>query len=193
MSKENLEHLGAIADALHNLWDAAEAQHRNAQVQQSAAADAIRQMQTASGSIQVVARSLKGELVKEVREALSNASLEAARMIAQKFTEANQLADEATTAYRSAVKWSAWRVFLISALMFAFVVGAVVFVLTRSIPSYQEIEQLRVEKALMEENILALEKRGGRAKLALCEENRTCIRVLNKTNGQGYWAIIEGY
>lgn len=193
MSKENLEHLGAIADALHNLWDAAEAQHRNAQDQQTAATDAIRQMQTATGSVQVAARSLKGELAKEVREALTDASTEAARLIAQKFTEANQLADEAATTYRSVVKWSAWRVFLISAVMFAFVVGAVVFVVTRSIPSYDEIERLRAEKALMEKNIITLEKRGGRAKLAICEENRTCIRVLNKTGSQGYWAIIEGY
>ena len=193
MSKENLEHLGSIADALHNLWDAAEAQHRSAKDQQTIAAAAIRQMQTTTGSVQEVAISLRGELAKEVREALTEASAEAAQLIAHKFVEANELADKAARTYRSAVKWSAWRVYVLAAVMFALVAGAAVFVLMRSIPTYEEIVRLRQEKASLEGTISLLEKRGGRAKLAKCEENRPCVRVIDKASGQNYWAIIYGY
>jgi len=132
-------------------------------------------------------------LAKEVRGALTDASTDAARLIAQEFVDANRLAAEAATKYQLAVKWSAWRVFALSAFMFALLAGAVVFVLMRSIPSHEEITQLRTEKALLEKNIHVLEKYGARATVASCEESRPCIRVLDKTTGKDYWAIIYGY
>lgn len=188
MSDVNLKDFGRICDALGRIVEAAE-------LQQETADRSIQSMIAATESLNLNAHLLKGQLAGEVQNSLQSASAEAARILASKFVEANQLADEAAACYRHSVRWAAWKV-LLSAIVISIALAAGgLFVLQRSFPSYQKMEALRAEHAELTKTVAELEGRGGRAKIAKCEVPakgpRPCIKIDEQAGrfGDGFWVV----
>lgn len=195
MEKKHLEHFGAIGDALHNLWDAAETQYQMALEQQQAAQAAINGVAAATKALNDTARTLKGQLVDELHNAMDGAAEQAAQLLTAKFKEANQQADRAAATYKSAASWTTFKVFGFTTVIGGLVICAGVFMLTRSIPNYEEIKALRAEKAQLTSTIAALEKRGGRAVIDNCQKPdgtiHVCARVIGFT-GEEWLLPIAG-
>lgn len=80
----------------------------------------------------------------------------------------------------------------------AFVMSAGgVYILLRSIPSHDEIQGLREEKAQLLNTIHVLEQKGGRATVNACldanKNQRLCINVVDDRTGKKYHMVIDGY
>lgn len=197
MNRQYLEQFGAIGDALNNLWNAAEAQHVAAQEQQRTAQAAVVGVNAATKALNDTARSLKGQLTDELRHAMEGAAADAARLLAERFAEANSHAARAALTYKSAASWTTFKVFLFTVVIGALVVGAGVFILLRSVPNAEEIDALRAEKAQLVRTVSALEKRGGRAVVSRCQTQdhveRLCVQVVDLTTGARVSMVIAGY
>lgn len=191
MKKDDLKQLGAVGDALHNLWDAAAEQQKTVAQQQLTANLAIDGINTATSSINQAAKSLKGQLATEVQDALKDASTKAAELLTKKFTEANEQANLAAANYRSAVKWASWRVFGIAIGLGLAITAGGSYVL------HEEIQMLRDERAQLLRTVNVLEQRGGRATVTSCADQsysqRMCVHVVDDRTRQKYWMIIDGY
>lgn len=197
MNRQYLEQFGAIGDALNNLWNAAEAQHAAAQEQQRTAQAAVTGVNAATKALNDTARSLKGQLTDELRHAMDGAAANAARLLTEKFAEANNQAQRAALTYKSAASWTTFKVFLFTVVIGALAVGAGVLILLRSVPNAEEIEALRAEKAQLVRTISTLEKRGGRAVVSRCQTpdhvERLCVQVVDFKTGQHVPMVIAGY
>lgn len=95
-----------------------------------------------------------------------------------------------------AVKWASWNVFCFVAGISLVITLGSTYILLRSIPSYDEIQALRNEKAQLSNTINVLEQRGGRATVGNCptqgNSQRMCVRVIG-SGGERYFAVIDGY
>lgn len=192
MTTDGLQRIARLADAVHNLLDAAAGQQEITHHQLDAIEKATNQMNTASARLKQSGETLRDDLAKEVRKSLQNASKEAATILSTEFTTANDLAKEAGAIYQSAVNWAAWRIFVFAAGIFVLLVATAGIFIWLTVPSHEEIMQLRAEKAELQTTISALEKRGGHARLSPCYGNRLCVQVYDQNSGP-YWAIVDGY
>lgn len=196
MNTIDLKKLGAVGDALHNLLDAAIEQQKIATQQQQTAQSAISEISSATMSVKDVVRTIKGQLTAEVQDALKDSSTQAAALLTKKFKEADNQAELAAAKYRSAVKWASWNVFCFVAGISLVITLGGTYILLRSIPSYDEIQALRNEKAQLSNTINVLEQRGGRATVGGCptqgNSQRMCVRVIG-SRGERYSAVIDGY
>jgi hypothetical protein len=197
MDGKYLEQFGAIGDALNNLWNAAEAQHVAAQEQQRAAQTAVAGVTVATKALNDTARSLKGQLTDELRQAMEGAAANAARLLTERFAEANRQAERAALTYKSAASWTTFKVFLFTVVIGVLIVGAGMLVILHSVPSAEEMDKLRAEKAQLVSTIAALEKRGGRAVVSRCQTQdgaeRLCVKVVDLTTGERVPMVIAGY
>lgn len=194
MSDDDLKHFGAIGDALHNLWDAAEEQQKTALHQQQAAEAAIRAVNVATASLRDMSTGMKGQLATEVQRALQDASQKSAQLLTEKFAEANEQADLAAGNYRSAVKWASWQIFaLVICVGAAVAAGGAV----GASGLYSEVKSLREEKAQLQSSVDALTQRGGRARVVPCTDSakrqRMCVWITDEKSGERNPAIIYGY
>lgn len=191
MANDYLKQLGALGDALQNLWDAAEAQQKCAEQQIRTAQSAIASVNSAAIALRDAARSLPRQTAEEMHHAFDNAGNLAAEKLQARFFEADRLAEQAAKRYRSAVKWASWRMFALVILLGSAVGAGGALVMNH------EIKTLRDEKDRLAETVAALDKMGGRGLVQSCKDRlgrqRTCIQVVSDQSGQKAWAIIAGY
>jgi hypothetical protein len=129
----------------------------------------------------------------------------AAKPIWQRFDQVAGDAEAAESVLRGAMAWFTWR----WAAVCAVIAGATLltmWALTMFLmPSFGEIEALRAERAELQRNIEALEKRGGRVKFTECG-GRLCVHASrNQGDKSPYWegpwhtdggeplVIVDGY
>lgn len=142
-----------------------------------------------------------------IRCSLNKNSVEISNKIINKltkdFSEANEYAREASEIYKNSVKWSVFKIFLFTIVLFCMLSGSIFFYYKTYLP--KEIENMEFEKIILtselselESNINKLERLGAKTKITHCD-NRPCFPIddsvgyyENKNKTEKYY-IIKGY
>ncbi len=136
--------------------------------------DVIQSLKIAIGGVHNAARDAASTAVTETLSQSTNAAKTAANASVMAL-------DEAAEQVRAAGAWVGWKLALVlclagaSAVMVNYAIGRF------TLPTREEIDALRSEKAELETTIAALEKRGGRMKIERCgPQSRLCVRIAPK-------------
>jgi len=163
-----VDKLNFLVDSSYNLLEASKKNEENVEV-------AIRNL---NKNIKVLSESVKS-IDRKTTDAVQRSSERYAEIISQevisKLDKANESAEKAAAKYEKAAKLS---IFKLGLIFFAFflLAGSLMWVFfIKEIPTISEINSLKEEKALLEEDILKLKEYGD---LALCgDEGKRCIKV----------------
>lgn len=128
--------------------------------------------------------------------AIKGATAPALEAIKRATKQATEAADE----LRGTVGWVSWKWALILAVSSASALGAFFLAVWVIVPGAGELAALRAERATLEANVVALERRGGRIQLHTCgDRSRLCARIDAKEADSVYgangekWLILHGY
>lgn len=114
----------------------------------------------------------------------------AAKPIWQRFDQVAGDAEAAERVLRDAMAWFTWRWAAVCAVIAGAMLLTMLILTMLLIPSWNEIQALRTERAELQANIEALAKQGGRIKTADCG-GRLCAQV-SRDQGKGTWHTTDG-
>jgi hypothetical protein len=148
---------------------------------QETADTSVAQLNLAAKKMGNVADELKGQLSREISTALQDASCQAAELLTKKFRDADQYANAAAARYQRSVRGAVWKIVLGAAVAGSAAMGTGAYMVMRSVPSYEEIQTMRAEAAMLKKNVATLEEQGGRARISRCangtKKGRLCIQI----------------
>ena len=182
----------------YNLADATAAVLIEAKKQQKIARDGIEALNEAVRQFQTRSHLIQEEVKSDMRRVLKECAQEAASDISKHFTDANVVAQRAAAAYCDAEKSASWKVTLIATSLGALTIGATGILALYVLPNEKGLAALRAEEARLTANIAALEKRGARADIRQCidqKKARTCVKIdlaAPKYGDQKEYRIIAG-
>lgn len=147
------------------------------------------------------------ELAREVTEKVDSSALrtanEAARLLAEKFTEADDAAERARDRYNDAGRRLTWKLIGGAAVLQCLLLAGAGLIVERTLPSQDEIDarrqtieqlsqqasdsrtqlgNLQRDVTTMTRKVASLERRGGRLELENCAEERQPQRICIRTN-----------
>ncbi|CAE6905340.1 hypothetical protein R69927_05638 [Paraburkholderia domus] len=148
-----------------------------------------------------------GELAREVTEKVDASALrmahEAARLLAEKFTEADDAAERARDRYNKVGRRLTWKLLGGAAVLQCLLLAGAWLIVERTLPSQAEIEarrqtieqlsqqasesrteigNLQRDANTMTRKVTSLERRGGRLELTNCAEEGQPARICIRTN-----------
>jgi hypothetical protein len=164
---------------------------------QAAAESNEKSVNTATANLSALISEIPHSVAGKIGEMLAAEPEKLAKELNKVLTKVNEQADNACRRYERAARWSIVRLGII---VFACFVGGVFVIKQSFVPTLREIQELRSEKARLEEVISRLEGRGAKANLAVCGvQHRPCVRIVDeKNNDYGNdktekYRIIFGY
>lgn len=191
------------APLLRTMANVVQALADEAKTQQARADDALGNLRraaltldTAARECQALPKKVRQELATEIETALNGAASEAASLLANKFTAADNHAMLAAQRYEKAARILGWRLMGVISIFGVAIIGAATYVIRDSFPATAEIEALRTERDQLQSAVSLLEKSGGKIIFRCSDEkNREhwCARVIDPARDKAVNYKLAGY
>jgi hypothetical protein len=159
---------------VYSLWQAGK---RNFERTQAAQVD----LSNAADALRAVAQRLPEAVAREVDKTLPAAAEKAANAIASRWHDANAHADRAAIAYQEATERARKTIYGSAAFVLAVFAALLLVLGVWLLPSFEDVVQMRAEKAQLEATIDRLTHGGAIANVQACRDSlgrdRVCVRV----------------
>lgn len=164
---------------------------------QSEVASLIKRSDSSVAAVETMARRLPPTIGDAVDAHMEAAARQAATEIALNWTGATIQAERAAAMYRRQADIGPRKFLTVSWLAIGLGLTAMVCVARLLLPDAGELARLRADVATLEETVRVLERKGGRARLAQCQDlkkrGRLCIQVDESVKYENGYRIIKGY
>lgn len=127
--------------------------------------------------------ALTQSVINKIDASAKEGATEAAKLLQQKFTQADEQAVLAAGRYERAARWLGFKIFIIVTCSAIATLGIALLIALRFIPAREEIDARRQALAAMESRALYLERQGVNLEWGTCGGS-LCFRTIEK---EGVW------
>jgi predicted nucleic acid-binding Zn-ribbon protein len=189
-------------EAFQSLFDAANRILEATERDEATARSAICALEQTRQRVEAQLGAISSKVTGAIEQSAGTTATETARLLQERFLDADDAAERAKDRYEQAAKWLGWKTCGFAVLLQMAIIGGVWLLVTQTIPSQAEldtrrasIEQLeeqasalRVQKTDLEHQVtvlnrkvVVLERRGGGLQLSTCsstdEQDHVCFRT----------------